>query len=121
MNNLDWFVQVLLAGVFLFAGLRTILGSQWRAKAPHPGQGDGSFGLPRNLAYGVAVLEIAGALALIVPANLWPPDVIQRLAAAGLALLTLAVFIYQVRRKQQAAPVMALFLLALFVVVARWP
>jgi len=117
MNNLDWFAQILLACVFLLAGFRTILGSQWRTKAPLTGSSDG---LPQNLAFAVAVLEIAGALALIVPVNLWQPDVVPRLAAAGLALLSLAVFTY-LRRKEQAVPVMALFLLALFVVVARWP
>jgi hypothetical protein len=67
----------------------------------------------------VAFLEIAGALALVVPLNAWQPDMLARLAAVGLALMTLAVCLYRVRRKEPAAPVMALFLLTVFVIIGR--
>lgn len=81
----------------------------------------GFDGLPYELALVIGVAEIVGALALVVPVDLWPPDILPRLAAATLGLLTVAGGIYHQRRRESAAPNVALFLLALFVIVARWP
>jgi hypothetical protein len=53
--------------------------------------------------------------------DLWPPYVFLRLAAGGLALLMVAAGIYHIRRQESAAPSVSLFLLALFVIVGRWP
>jgi hypothetical protein len=119
MNNLDRFAEFLLVGIFLFAGLSKILAYQRQPRA----QGGPSWrgnGMASGMAYPIALMEIAGAVGLVVPLNLWQPDMIARLAAAGLALLTLATFLYRVRRKESGAPVMALFLLTLFVIVGRW-
>jgi hypothetical protein len=53
--------------------------------------------------------------------DLWPPHVFLRLAAGALALLMVAAGIYHIRRQESAAPSVSLFLLALFVIVGRWP
>jgi hypothetical protein len=53
--------------------------------------------------------------------DVWPPYILLRLATAGLALLMVAAGIYHMRRQESAAPSVALFLLALFVIVGRWP
>jgi hypothetical protein len=53
--------------------------------------------------------------------DIWPPDVLLRLSAAGLALLMVAAGIYHIRRQESAAPSVAVFLPALFVIVGRWP
>jgi len=119
MNNLDWFAQILLAAIFLFAGLRQAFAFQ-RATAMQDGFSLRCVALPRTPAFLIALVEIALALVLIVPVNLWRPDILPSLAAAGLGLLTLGVFFYRVRRNEPAAPLVALFLLTLFVIVGRW-
>ena len=77
--------------------------------------------MSRGQAVAVGLLEIAGAAGVLVPVDVWPPDVFLRLAAAGLGLLMVAAAIYHVRRQESAAPSITLFLLALFVIVGRWP
>jgi uncharacterized membrane protein YphA (DoxX/SURF4 family) len=120
MNGLEQIAQILLVGIFLFAGLSKIFAFQ---KEPQVQAGPNwrGNGLPRGVAYAIAVVEIAGALGLVVPLRFWQSDMLPRLAAAGLALLTLAIYFYYVRRKEPAAaPMMALFLLTLLVIVGRW-
>jgi uncharacterized membrane protein YphA (DoxX/SURF4 family) len=119
MNNLDWFAQILLAGIFLFAGLSKIFALSQRTTALQTGPSLRGVGLPRLQACAIALAEIAAALALVVPFNLQHPNFLPLLAASGLALLTLAACIYHQRRHEFTAPVVALFLLALFVVVAH--
>ena len=121
MNGLHWTAQILLAAVFLFAGFSEIFSFRRRAAALPGGVTLGFDGLPYELALVIGVAEIVGALALVVPVDLWPPDILPRLAAATLGLLTVAGGIYHQRRRESAAPNVALFLLALFVIVARWP
>jgi len=120
MNGLHLTAQGLLSGVFLIDGLTRIF-AHWRPAKIEPARpAFGSIRLPYELAVGIALVEIAGALALWVPADLWPPDILPRLAAAGLALLAVAGVAYHMRRKEPAAPNLALFLLALFVILGRW-
>jgi uncharacterized membrane protein YphA (DoxX/SURF4 family) len=126
MNGLIWIAQVVLAVVFLIAGTAKLIGYEkvvevlehWRGSTPH----ELSAGLGRI----VGLLEIAGALGVIVPPALAPaalaPDyLLARVSAAGLAILMVAAGIYHIRRKESAAPAIAAFLLALFVIVGRWP
>ena len=120
MNRLDWIAQILMAGLFLFAGISRIVRFGRKAHAVQTAPGWSTTELPRGLSLVIAVLEIAGALALVVPFNAWQPDVLPVLAAAGLALLTLSICIYRVSRKEPAAPVTALFLLTLFVLIGHW-
>ena len=77
--------------------------------------------MPCNVVLAIALVELTGALALIVPFNLWQPGILPLLGAAGLALLTLCACIYHLRRHESAAPIVALFLLTLFVIIGRWP
>jgi hypothetical protein len=69
----------------------------------------------------VGLLEVVGAAGVLVPVDVWPPYVFLRLAAAGLGLLMVGTAVYHVRRQESAAPDVSLFLLALFVIVGRWP
>jgi hypothetical protein len=77
------------------------------------------FGLPHATIAVVGVLEIAAALVLLAPLGIVPPAMLELLAAATLALLTMAAGIYHVRRHESAAPAAVLFLLTLFVIVGR--
>jgi hypothetical protein len=121
MNQLDWFAQMLLAGVFLFAGLRRFLLFQRKAEAVTAAPIWRSAEFPPSFSWAIALLEIGGALALVLPLTLWRPDFLPQLAAMGLALLTLCVCVYRVRRREPATPVMVLFLMTLFVIVGRLP
>ena len=59
------------------------------------------------------------ALALVTPVGPWPAAARVLLAATGLALLMVVESTYPARRLEPAAPTVALFLMALFVIVGR--
>ena len=121
MNTLLWIVQIILAGVFLFTGFSKIFAYGQVVKVVEAHSKSGSFGLSRFPATLMGLLEIAGAVGILIPVDLWPPDIFLRLAAAGLALLMVATGIYHIRRQESAAPSVVLFLMAIFVIVGRWP
>jgi VIT1/CCC1 family predicted Fe2+/Mn2+ transporter len=125
MNTLLWIAQILLASAFLFAGWTKIFeyDKLVRRLEEHPRV---RVDLPRWLTILVGILEIAGAIGVILPAVLMPDGLAEdyllvRLAAGGLALLMVAAGIYHVARKEPAAPAVTLFLLSLFIIVGRWP
>jgi VIT1/CCC1 family predicted Fe2+/Mn2+ transporter len=74
----------------------------------------------------VGFIEVALAFGVLMP-DMYTPDgrapeyLIARCCAAGLALLMVGAGIHHVRRKEPAAAAVATFLLALFVIVGRWP
>jgi cell division protein FtsW (lipid II flippase) len=119
MTNLDWFAQILLAGIFLIAGLGKVFIFHHQTDSGQSGMSSGSLELTRKAVYFIAMLEIAAALALIVPIRLWRPEVLPLLAASGLALLMVAAGIYRHRRGESTVPIVALFLLTLFVIIGH--
>jgi len=121
MNSLLWIAQIVLAGVFLFAGLSKILVRKRNVGAVQEPAMSGFDQMPDELAAAIALLEIAAALCVIVPVDLWPPGILLRLSAALLALLAVVAVIYHARRKEHTGNVIAAFLLALFVIIGRWP
>jgi hypothetical protein len=120
MNNLLWIAQILLASAFLFAAFSKILIYKRRAAAQAASEA-GCLGMPDWLAAAIALLEIAGALSLVIPVDLWPPHILIRLAASGLALLAVVVGIHQARRHEHTTATVSMFILAIFVIVGRWP
>lgn len=126
MNALIWIGQMALAAVFfvvggakLFAYRRLVATLENLPKRDRVQVG-------RGAAIFVGVLEIAGAIGVVMPTALTPASfaegyLLVRLAAGGLALLMVGAGIYHVLRKEPAAPTVATFLLALFVIVGRWP
>ncbi len=121
MNHLLWIAQVILAGVFLFTGFTKIFAYEKLVRAVEARSKSGPIGMTQIQAVLVGILEIAGAVAVLIPTDLWPPWIFLRLATAGLALLMVAAGIYHLRRQESAAPSVALFLLGLFIIVGRWP
>ncbi|MGA3372101.1 MAG: DoxX family protein [Terracidiphilus sp.] len=119
MNSFEWFAQILLAGIFLVAGFAKIFSLEKQTASPRPETLSTGYVLPRRMHWAIALVEISGALALLVPLPLWRPDFLPRLAAGGLALLALAACDYRHSRRESAAPTVALLLLALFVIVAH--
>ncbi|MGA2559229.1 MAG: DoxX family protein [Terracidiphilus sp.] len=121
MNHLLWIAQVILAGVFLFTGFTKIFAYEKLVRAVEARSKSGPVGMTQIQAVLVGILEITGAVAVLIPMDVWPPWILLRLATAGLALLMVAAGIYHLRRQESAAPSVALFLLGLFIIVGRWP
>lgn len=120
MNGLEWFAQLILSGLFLVDGFIRIFAHRRQVKPFPHWPLFASIRLPFELAAAIGVVEIVCALALWVPAHLWPPDTLPRFAAAALALLAVAGGIYHMRRKEPSAHNLAMFLLALLVIIGRW-
>jgi uncharacterized membrane protein YphA (DoxX/SURF4 family) len=121
MNSLLWIAQFLLAGIFLFTGAGKLFAYKKviaRVEARSKGR---PAAVSRGLAAFIGLAEIACALGLLTPGALIPGHLIVRLAAGGLALIMVLAGIYHQRRQESAAPAISLFLLALFVIVGRWP
>jgi uncharacterized membrane protein YphA (DoxX/SURF4 family) len=121
MNTLLWIAQVILAGVFLFTGFSKIFAYRHLVKVVESRLKGAPVGLSHGRAMVVGLLEVAGAAGVLLPMDIWPPHIFLRLACVGLALLMVAAGIYHLRRQESAAPCVSLFLLALFVIVGRWP
>jgi len=77
--------------------------------------------MSRGLAALVGAAEIAGAVGVLLPVDMWPPHLLLRLACVWLALLMIGAGIYHARRKEAATPSVVLLLLALFIIVGRMP
>jgi hypothetical protein len=125
MNGLVWIAQLALAAIFLTAGTMRLFAFAPMVQALE-GWAHGSIPLLPTRAKLIGIVEVALAFGVIVPdvftpEGIVPEYVIVRLAAAGLALLMVVAGVYHVRRKQSASLAIALFLLALFVIVGRWP
>jgi uncharacterized membrane protein YphA (DoxX/SURF4 family) len=121
MNGLLWIAQILLAGIFLFTGISKLLAYERVMGAVEARSKGIPAGVSRGLAAFIGLAEIAGALGVVSPPSLLPAHLLIRLAAAGLALIMVLAGIYHLRRQDSAAPAVSLFLLALFVIVGRWP
>ncbi|MGD0893884.1 MAG: DoxX family protein [Terracidiphilus sp.] len=118
MNTVLWIVQILLAAVFLFTGASKLLAYEELVRAVERRSKGGKIGMTRLQAGIVGLLEIVGAAGVIFPA---PPYGLLRLAAGGLGLLMVVAGIYHLRRQESATPSVVLFLMAVFVIVGRWP
>jgi uncharacterized membrane protein YphA (DoxX/SURF4 family) len=68
---------------------------------------------------GIGVLEVLGAIGLIVPAATGIAPILTPVAALGLALVMAAAVLVHVRRKEQFASPLVLGVLALVVAVLR--
>jgi uncharacterized membrane protein YphA (DoxX/SURF4 family) len=121
MNGLLWIAQILLAAIFLFTGVSKLLAYERVMDAVEARSKGLPTGVSRGLAAFIGLAEIAGALGVVSPSSLLPGHLLIRLAAAGLALIMVLAGIYHLRRQDSAAPAVSVFLLALFIIVGRWP
>ncbi len=125
MNVLIWIGQIVLAAVFFVAGVAKLLAHKTLIRTIEEHRKAAPINMTRAQGAVVGLLEIAGAIGVILP-PMWTPDALAsdyllvRTAAGCLALLMVAAAIYHTRRKESAAPAISAFLLALFVIVGRW-
>jgi VIT1/CCC1 family predicted Fe2+/Mn2+ transporter len=120
MNNLDRFMEYLVAGVFLCVGIAKIWSYQRRPKPLGAQRAGFPIALPYGLVIAAGLFEVVAALALLTPYSFLPHVMVAPLAIAGLALLTGVGAVYHMRRHETAVPNVILFLLVMFVAVARW-
>jgi len=121
MNIALWIVQILLALVFLMAGFMKATQSKESLieKSDHMAWvEDFSSG---TIKY-IGVLEILGAIGLIIPAVTGIFPMLTPLAAAGLALTMVGAAVVHIRRKEYSGLVgnLVLFLMAAFVAYGRF-
>jgi uncharacterized membrane protein YphA (DoxX/SURF4 family) len=121
MNTLIWIAQILLAAIFLFTGATKLIAYERLMRKVESRSKGLPAGVSRGLAAFIGLAEIAGALGVVAPVPLLPDHLLVRAAASGLALIMVFAGIYHLRRHEEAAPAVSLFLLALFVIVGRWP
>lgn len=115
MDTPLWITQALLAAIFLITGLTKL--TQPRAKmavGPMSWAADVSDAQFRS----IGVLEVLGALGLILPAALGVAPAITRLAAVGLALTMVGAIATHLRLGEMSRVVAPLVLLALALLVA---
>jgi uncharacterized membrane protein YphA (DoxX/SURF4 family) len=113
MNIALWIVQILLAAMFLMAGVMKAFQYE-RAKAMLPWVKDVSPGLVTF----IGVSELLGGLGLVLP---WLTGILPRLtplAALGLAIIMILAAVFHLRRGEMQGIVMNLVLLVLAVFVA---
>jgi hypothetical protein len=121
MNNLLWGVQFLLAGIFLSTAAGKLFDYNRLVRVVESRSQGRPIGVSRGQTAVVGLAEAVGALGLLVPGRLDSSHLIVICAAGWLALIMIAAGIYHVRRGDSATPPIVLFLLALFVMVGRWP
>ena len=117
MNVVLWIVQVVLAGMFLMAGVTKAFRYE-QARAGLPWVKD----VPRELITFIGVAELLGGLGLLLPALTGVLPWLTPLAAGGLALVMLLAMGFHVTRREWPAIGFnaVLLLLAVFVAYGRF-
>ena len=120
MNVVLWIAAILLAVAMLGAGLVKLIRSPEQLKSAGMGWVDH---FPPAAPKLVGVLEVLGAIGLILPAITGIAPVLVPLAATGIALLMLGAVITHLRLHdpfKDALPAIVLALLAIFVAWGRF-
>lgn len=116
MSVILWIIQVLLALLFIFAGVMKFVMSveEMNADAPVP--------LPGLFLYFIGICEVLGGLGLILPSLLRIQPLLTPLAALGLALITAGATVITLMGPMKATAVFPFIicLLCLFVAYGRW-
>ena len=115
MNTLLWILQCLLAAVFLTTGATKLIRPRVKLAA-------GSMSWAEDVTdeefRGIGLVEIMGALGLILPAALKVAPVLTPIAATGLAATMAGAAVTHVRRGETNRIAAPLVLLVLLLVVA---
>jgi uncharacterized membrane protein YphA (DoxX/SURF4 family) len=119
MNTILWIAQLGLAAIFLYAGIKNLLAFQKHELSSAGGPSFQWIGVSAPTACAIGFAEILGAVGLLVPLGAQEPFLIAQVSAGALAVLLLAACIYHARRKEHTSPIVALFFVAIFVIVGR--
>lgn len=119
-RNFLWAMQSLLGCVLLYAGSRKTLTHNHALETGRDWIVFDCDDLPCWISRLIALLEIAGGLCLLVPGGFWTQALYVQLVAGSMALLMVYIAIHHMRRKGPAAPVIAVFFMAVFVIIGYW-
>lgn len=119
MNIVLWIIQVLLALLFLFAGgTKLVLSTETLTQMGSPNQ----IVMPIWFIRFIGVVEVLGALGLILPGLFKTRQYLTTLAAVGLAIVMVGAVAVTIMGDgvAMAIPPFVVLLLLLFVAYARW-
>lgn len=119
MNIALWIVQGLLAVAFLMAGAMKAMKPKSEIEEKMAWAKD----FPANQLKAIGIIEVLGALGLILPSATGIAPILTPIAATGLALTMLGALITHLRRKDpmpETMPSAVLMLLSLFVAYGRF-
>jgi len=114
MNVFLWILQIVLAVMFAMAGVIKTTGSKEKLAEKLPWVEDFSLGTVRF----IGVMELLGALGLILPAAFGVAPVLTPLAATGLAVVMVLAMGTHARRREPSAIAFNAVLLVVAVVIA---
>ncbi|GAA1214312.1 DoxX family protein [Pseudonocardia alaniniphila] len=117
MNVVAWVLQIVLAAAFLAAG-------GMKVARPKPVLVSAGMGYAADFSDGaikaIGLIEVIGAVGLILPWLLGVAPALTPLAAVGLALVMAGAVVVHIRRKEQYAAALVLGLLSLVLAVIRF-
>ena len=120
MNTTLWIVQGILAMMFLMVGMMKLMQPKEKMAEKMAWVEDFSQGQIR----GIGILEVMGALGLILPMLTGIAPILTPLAALGLGLTMIGAFMTHLRRKDPMVPMgmmnMMLFAMSAFVAYGRF-
>ena len=118
MHGLEWVFSIILMIVFLVTGLVKVF---WYGKAQKVFSW--TQDLPGFLVLAIGVVEILGALGLVLPAATGIYPWLTPVAAGVLGSLMFSASTFHVLRREKDEAILPVFLLILLAVVAyiRWP
>lgn len=114
MNVVLWILQIALAAMFGLSGLGKLFQPRARLAAQYPWVTDFSDPVVKL----IGIMEVLGALGLILPAATGVLPILTAIAATGLAAMMLLAVLLHVRRKETRGIVVAGVLLVLAAIVA---
>lgn len=115
MNTILWVLQIFLGVTFIYSGIMKT--TQQRQKLVHIGQ-TGVADLSYPLIRFIGIMEILGALGIILPQALGVLPVLTPVAAVGFAAIMVLAASIHARRKELPAFSFNLFLLLISIFVA---
>jgi uncharacterized membrane protein YphA (DoxX/SURF4 family) len=115
MNLALWTIAIVLAAVFAGSGLMKLFVP--KDKLVTSGQGWAQNFSPTSIRL-IGVIEVLGAIGLVVPAAVHIAPILVPLAAVGLALVMVGAVVVHARRKEPVNVAVNLVLIALAVFVA---
>jgi uncharacterized membrane protein len=118
MNVFLWIVQAILAALFAMSGLGKVLQPKDKLAGKYPWMQDVSQAMVRF----IGVVELLGAIGLIVPAATGIASVLTPTAGTGLAVISVLAAAMHIRRKEPSgvAVTAVLFVLAALVAWGRF-
>lgn len=116
MNTFLWIVQILLAVLFLAAGVMKMTVPKERVRDRMPYVDDYTQGQIR----GIGALELLGAIGLVLPWATGIAPILTPLAAVGLAITMVISARVHLRRKEPITVNLVLLAMAVIVAVGRF-